>query len=300
MIRRGTYSIVACDPSTGAVGVAVQSHWFAVGPLVPWVRPGVGAVATQSIVEPAYGPRLLDLLEAGREPQEALDELLGADEQGRFRQVAVVSAAGLVAVHTGERCIQFAGHEHGDDYAAQANMMASPTVWGAMAQAYERAPGPLARRLSAALHAAEAQGGDARGKQSCAIVVAPGEGEPWRTAVDLRVDDAPEPLVEMERLLDLRDAYDLASEGDDLAGQGRHDEAGDRYERASLLAPGNHELLFWAGLAAGQTGDMPTALERVRRAIELQPGWSELLGRLEPDIAPGAAAVREALDAPQS
>lgn len=297
MIRRGTYSIVACDPATGAVGVAVQSHWFAVGPLVPWVRPGVGAVATQSIVEPAYGPRLLDLLEAGREPEEALDALLAADEQARFRQVAVVSAAGRVAVHTGERCIQFAGHEHGADYAAQANMMASPAVWGAMAQAFERASGPLARRLSAALHAAEAQGGDARGKQSCAIVVAPGQGEPWRTAVDLRVDDGPEPLAEMDRLLDLRDAYDLASEGDDLSGEGRHEEAGDRYERASLLAPGNHELLFWAGLAAGQTGDMPTALERVGRAIELQPGWRDLLGRLEPDIAPGAAAVRAALDA---
>jgi len=297
MARRGTYSIVASDPATGAVGVAVQSHWFAVGPLVPWVRAGVGAVATQSIVEPAYGPRVLDALEAGRQPQSALDELVAADELARFRQVAVVGAAGEVAVHTGERCIQFAGHERGAGFSAQANMMASPTVWGAMAQAYERASGPLARRLAAAMHAAEAQGGDARGKQSCAILVTPGDGEPWRTAVDLRVDDHPEPLAELDRLLDLRDAYDLATEGDELAGEGRHEEAGDRYERASLLAPDSHELLFWAGLAAGQTGDIPTALQRVRRAIDLQPGWRELLDRLEPDIAPGAAAVREALGA---
>lgn len=297
MIRRGTYSIVACDRGSGAVGVAVQSHWFAVGPLVPWVRPGVGAVATQSIVEPAYGPRLLDLLEAGRAPRQALDELLAADEQARFRQVAVVSAAGRVAVHTGERCIQAAGHEQGASWAAQANMMAAPTVWSAMAQAYERASGPLARRLVAALHAAEAQGGDARGKQSCALLVTPAAGEPWRTSVDLRVDDHPEPLAELDRLLDLHDAYDLASQGDELAGLGRHAEAGDRYERASLLAPGNHELLFWAGLAAGVEGDLPTALERVRGAIALQPGWRELLDRLEPDIAPGAAAVREALAA---
>jgi len=297
MIRRGTYSIVACDPATGAVGVAVQSHWFNVGPLVPRVRPGVGAVATQSIVEPAYGPRLLDLLEAGRTPEEALDELVACDEQARFRQVAVVSATGRVAVHTGERCVAFAGHEQGAAFAAQANMMAAPSVWGAMAQAYERASGPLARRLTAAMHAAEAQGGDARGRQSCALLVAPAEGEPWRTAVDLRVADHPEPLAELDRLLDLHDAYDVASEADELAGEGRHAEAGERYERASLLAPDSHELLFWAGLAAGQAGDLPTALMRVRRAIELQPGWSALLGRLEPDIAPGAAAVRDALGA---
>lgn len=297
MIRRGTYSIVACDHESGAVGVAVQSHWFAVGPLVPWVRPGVGAVATQSIVEPAYGPRLLDRLEAGHAPQAALDELVAADEQARYRQVAVVDATGRVAVHTGERCIAHAGHESGAGYAAQANMMAAPSVWPAMAQAFERASGPLERRLLAALHAAEAQGGDARGKQSCALLVAPGTGEPWHAAVDLRVDDHPEPLHELDRLLDLNDAYDLASAADELAGEGRHEEAGDRYERASALAPGNHELLFWSGLAAGQAGDLPTALERVRGAIALQPGWRELLDRLEPDIAPGAAAVRDALAA---
>jgi uncharacterized Ntn-hydrolase superfamily protein len=295
MVRRGTYSIVAFDADTGAVGVAVQSHWFAVGPVVPWVRAGVGAVATQSIVDPAYGPRVLDLLEQGTAPEEALAATVAADEQARYRQVGVVDARGRVAVHTGERCIAHAGHQAGPSWSAQANMMASPEVWPAMSQAFERAAGPLQRRLAAALHAAEANGGDARGRQSAAIIVAPAAGEPWRTAVDLRVDDHPEPLQELDRLLDLRDAYDLASEGDDLTGEGRHEEAGDRYERASALAPGNHELLFWAGLAAAQTGDLPTALQRVRRAIELQPGWADLLDRLEPDIAPGAAAVREAL-----
>jgi uncharacterized Ntn-hydrolase superfamily protein len=294
MVRRGTYSIVGWD-ATGAVGAAVQSHWFAVGPIVPWVRTGVGAVATQSIVDPGYGPRVLDLLEGGASPQDALAQAVAGDEQARYRQVGVIDARGAVAAHTGERCIAHAGHEVGEGCSAQANMMASPEVWPAMRQAFERAAGPLQRRLAAALHAAEAHGGDARGRLSSAIVVAPASGEPWRTAVDLRVDDHPEPLQELDRLLDLRDAYDLASEGDDLTGQGRHEEAGDRYERASALAPDNHELLFWAGLAAGQTGDLPTALQRVRRAIELQPGWAELLDRLEPDIAPGAAAVREAL-----
>jgi uncharacterized Ntn-hydrolase superfamily protein len=296
MVRRGTYSIVARDATTGELGVAVQSHWFAVGPIVPWVRPGVGAVATQSIAEPAYGPHALDHVAAnGSGAAATLDALLGQDDLSRFRQVAIVDAHGEVATHTGEGCIAYAGHRAGAQFTAQANMMASPDVWPAMARAYESAAGPLARRLLAALNAAEAQGGDARGRQSAALLVAPATGEPWRHTVDLRVDDHAEPLAELGRLLDLSDAYDLATQGDDLVGEGRHEEAGDRYRRAAELAPGNHELLFWAGLAAAQAGDMPTALQRVREAIRLQPGWRQLLDRLEPDIAPGAAAVRAAL-----
>jgi uncharacterized Ntn-hydrolase superfamily protein len=296
MLWRGTYSIVARDAGTGELGVAVQSHWFAVGQMVPWVRPGVGAVATQSIVEPAYGPWALDRLAAGERAAPALEALVADDELARFRQVAVVDAHGNVGSHTGEGCIPFAGHQAGREFAAQANMMASPEVWPAMAHAFEAATGSLARRLLAALHAAEARGGDARGRQSAALVVAPAEGEPWRRTVDLRVDDDPEPLAQMDRLLDLSDAYALASEGDQLVGQGRHEEAGERYREASELAPGNHELLFWAGLAAAQNGDLPTALDRVRAAIALEPGWRMLLERLSPEIAPGAAAVRAALE----
>jgi uncharacterized Ntn-hydrolase superfamily protein len=297
MPRWGTYSIVARDPRSGELGVAVQSHWFAVGPIVPWVRPGVGAVATQSIAEPAYGPRALDSLAAGARARQALDELVADDELARFRQVAVVDAHGNAAAYTGEGCIAHAGHQEGHEFSAQANMMGSPEVWPAMAHAFEAATGSLARRLVAALHAAEARGGDARGRQSCALVVAPAQGEPWRRTVDLRVDDHPEPLAELDRLLDLSDAYAMATEGDELVGQGRHEEAGERYRNASALAPGNHELLFWAGLAAAQSGDLPTALERVREAIRLQPGWRELLGRLDAEIAPGAPAVRAALEA---
>jgi uncharacterized Ntn-hydrolase superfamily protein len=294
-MRRGTYSIVARDRRTGELGVAVQSHWFAVGAIVPWVRAGVGAVATQSIAEPAYGPHALDALAAAARAHGALDGLLADDAQARFRQVAVVDAHGDVAVHTGAGCVAHAGDERGAGFTAQANMMASAAVWPAMARAFEAAVGPLARRLLAALHAAQAEGGDIRGRQSAALLVAPAEGEPWRRTVDLRVDDDPEPLAELDRLLDLADAYDLATQGDELVGQGRHDEAGERYARAAQLAPGNHELLFWAGLAAAQAGDLPTALERVRRAIALEPGWRELLDRLEPEIAPGAAVVRDAL-----
>jgi uncharacterized Ntn-hydrolase superfamily protein len=297
MIRRGTYSIVARDSATGELGVAVQSHWFAVGPIVPWVRPGVGAVATQSIAEPAYGPHALDRLAAsGAGARATLDELVGEDELGRFRQVAIVDADGEVATHTGDGCIAYAGHRAGADFTAQANMMASPEVWPAMAAAFESAEGPLARRLLAALYAAEASGGDARGRQSSALVVAPADGEPWRRTVDVRVDDHPEPLRELERLLDLADAYAIASEGDDLVGQGRHAEAGERYRLASERAPGNHELLFWSGLATARAGDLEGGVDQVREAIRIQPGWKELLGRLEPEIAPGAAVVLEALE----
>ncbi len=294
-MRQGTYSIVARDRETGEVGVAVQSHWFSVGSVVSWARPGVGAVATQSIGDPSYGPNALDLLADGVPPDEALARLVAADERQQFRQVAVVDAAGRVAVHTGDRCIAYAGHQTGDGYSVQSNMMATTEVWPAMARGFEAADGPLARRLIAALRAAEAAGGDVRGRQSAAIVVAPAEGESWRLSTDLRVEDDPEPLDEIERLLDLADAYRLASEGDSLVGEGHHVEAAGRYTRAAELAPGNHELVFWSGLAAAEGGDMETALERVRRAIAMQPGWAELLDRLQPDIAPSAAKVRAAL-----
>jgi uncharacterized Ntn-hydrolase superfamily protein len=294
-VRHGTYSIVARDPDTGEVGVAVQSHWFSVGSIVSWARPGIGAVATQSIGEPSYGPGALDLLAEGVEPADALARLTARDPRAQFRQVAVVDASGRVAVHTGESCIAFAGDRTGDGYSVQANMMASAGVWPAMAEAFEAAEGPLARRLLATLRAAEAAGGDARGRQSSAIVVAPADGEPWRLTVDLRVEDHPEPLDEIERLLDLAEAYKLANRGDSLAGEGRHEEASTLYRRAAELAPGSHELLFWSGLAAAQGGDMDTALRRIREAIALQPGWAELLERLQPDIAPSAPAVRAAL-----
>jgi uncharacterized Ntn-hydrolase superfamily protein len=295
MVRRGTYSIVARDPDTGQLGAAVQSHWFSVGSIVVWARPGAGAVATQSIAEPAYGPRLLDALAGGEAPAAALEALLAGDEAAGYRQVAVIGTSGAPAVHTGPGCIAFAGHVAGDDVSVQANMMASEAVWPAMMRAYEDSSGPLARRLLAALRGAEEAGGDARGRQSSAMVVVPPDGEPWRRRVDLRVEDHAEPLHELERLLDLHDAYALATRGDDLTGEGRHAEAGEAYRAAAALAPGNHELLFWAGLAEFGHGDPEAGLAQVRRAIELQPGWRDLLGRLGPDVAPDAGAMLEAL-----
>ena len=297
MIRRGTYSIVARDPRTGELGAAVQSHWFAVGPIVPWVRAGVGAVCTQAVAEPAFGPRLLDRLESGEAPREALDALLGADPAARFRQVAVIDAQGSVATHTGSGAIAFAGHIVGDGVGVQANMMASADVWPAMHDAFAATDPelPLARRLLAALRGAESVGGDVRGRQSAALLIAPPGGERWRTVTDVRVDDHPEPLDELERLVGLADAYALATEGDDLIAQGRHGEAGERYTRAAELAPDNHELLLWAGLAAWGAGDRELGLDRIRAAIDRQPGWAALLPRLGTDISPAAPEVARAL-----
>jgi uncharacterized Ntn-hydrolase superfamily protein len=293
--RSGTYSIVARDADTGALGVAVQSHWFSVGSVVSWGRAGVGAVATQSVAEPAYGPRLLDRLQEGEALDAALEALLAEDEAAHFRQVAAVDAAGAIAVHTGEGCIEYAGHATGEAFSAQANMMASPEVSPAMAEAFSSADGPLARRLLVALEAAERAGGDVRGRQSTALLVVPAEGEGWQREVELRVEDHPEPLVELSRLLDLHDAYALASEGDELVGEGRHEESAERYKRASQLAPDNDELLFWAGLSLAQGGDVEQGAAAVRRAIDANQGWRELLLRLDEDIAPSAETVRRAL-----
>ncbi len=290
-----TYSIVARDPATGELGVAVQSHWFSVGPLVPWAMPGVGAVATQANIEVAHGPHALALLREGLDAGSALQRLLSADPGAAGRQLAIVDAAGRVAAHTGSSCMPEAGHVTADGVSCQANIMASASVWPAMLEAFERTDGPLAGRLLAALDAAESEGGDIRGRQSAALLVAPAEGEEWEAKISLRVEDHPEPLVELKRLVALRDAYELAGQADALVNESRHDEAARLYVQASERAPDNHELLFWAGLGAAQSGDLDTGAARVRQAIAMQPGWKVLLGRLPADVAPAAQAVLERL-----
>ena len=292
--------MVARDPATGELGVAVQSHWFSVGSIVTWGRSGVGVVATQSMAEPAYGPRLLDRLAAGEAPGSALEAEIAADDGARLRQVAVVDGGGGVAVHTGDGCIPFAGHVRGDGFSAQANLMASPEVWPAMAEAFEATRGSLARRLLAALEAGEAAGGDVRGRQSAALLVVAANGEPWRRKVELRIEDHPEPLAELSRLLTLHQAYELATEAEELGAHGRYEEAGERGRRAVELAPDNPELLFWAGLALAHQGQVELGVGLVERSIELHPGWRDLLRRLDHEIAPGAEAMRRALrlDAP--
>jgi len=289
--RSGTYSIVARDATSGELGVAVQSHWFSVGPIVLWARAGVGAVATQANAEISYGPEALELLQSGLDAQAALARLVAQDAQAASRQVAVVDSNGTIAVHTGDSCLSHAGHLTAAGVSCQANVMASPRVWPAMVAAFESAPGPLTMRLLAALDAAEGEGGDLRGRQSAALLVVPARGSEWDSVVSLRVEDHPDPLVELRRLVRLDEAYKIAGEADQRAGEGRHDQAAELYQRASRLAPESEELLFWSGLGVAAVGDLDTGVRQVQAAIAVRPGWRELLSRLSPEVAPGAAAV---------
>jgi uncharacterized Ntn-hydrolase superfamily protein len=292
-MRHGTYSIVALDPASGELGVAVQSHWFSVGPLCAWARAGIGAVATQSVVEPAYGPNTLDRLQDGEDPADALQAQLDTDPLQAVRQVAVIGVDGTIAAHTGTECIAHAGHVVGAQHSAQANMMARDTVPRAMSAAFADAQGALPERLLAALNAAEGEGGDVRGRQSAAMIVVPAEGEPWRRTVDLRVEDHDAPLDELERLLTLQRAYDLAGAADELLAAGRTHDAGALYRRAAQLAPESDELLFWAGLAIAQAGEVDQGVAAVRKAAEENPNWLVLLDRLSPAFAPAGDAVRQ-------
>jgi uncharacterized Ntn-hydrolase superfamily protein len=293
-MRNGTYSIVARDPATGELGVAVQSHWFSVGSVVAWARPGVGAVATQSVAEVAHGPNALDRLQDGLDAAGAIAAVLSDDEQARFRQLGVIDAEGHVAAHTGSDCIPFAGDVVGEAFACHANMMAGETVPGAMAAAYRAHDGDLAERLMAALEAAEGEGGDVRGRQSAALLVVPAVGEAWRTRFDIRVEDHGEPLTELRRLLRFARAYEMAGEADELAAAGDHEQATALYVDAAGLAPEADELTFWAGLGVA-AHDLGEGVELVRRAVAVKPSWLILLDRLSAELAPTAAAVREAL-----
>jgi uncharacterized Ntn-hydrolase superfamily protein len=293
-MRRGTYSIVARDPRTGRLGVAAQSHWFAVGSLLPWAELGIGALATQSLGERSHGPAAGEMLREGLGAPQVLERLMTDDPYASVRQVAVADAHGGVAAHTGSGCVPEAGHDVGDGFSCQASMMLRTTVPSAMAAAYEEAAAdPFEERLLATLDAAEAEGGDVRGRQSAVLLVV-GEGR-----VDLRVDDHPDPLAELRRLHALQRAYDLSTRAEQLVDEGRLDEAERLFESAIDAAPGNDEMLFWAGLATARGGDLAGGLARIRAAVELNPRWTELLGRLGPEMAPSAAEVRAALDQPE-
>jgi uncharacterized Ntn-hydrolase superfamily protein len=252
-------------------------------------------VATQANAEISYGPRALELLAAGRGPQEALDELLAADPGAAGRQVAVLAADGRVAAHTGPLCMAFAGHVVGDGFSCQANIMVNDGVWPAMRDAFVGSDGPLSERLMVTLEAAEAAGGDIRGRQSAAILVVPASGETWRSNVSLRVEDHPEPLQELRRVLGIHSAYAVATKGDEAINDGRFDDAARLFGEAHALVPDSHELLFWSGLGLAQTGDVKGGAEQVLAAIAMQPGWGPLLERLPAEVAPSAAAIREQL-----
>jgi uncharacterized Ntn-hydrolase superfamily protein len=284
-----TYSIVARDPQTGEIGVAVQSHYFSVGSVVPWVEPGVGAVATQSFVEISYGPLGLDLMRAGKTANEALQHLLAADPLLPRRQVAMVDAQGSVGVHTGQECIIYAGHRTGAGVSVQANMMERPTVPDAMIAAYESASGDLADRLLAALDAAEGEGGDIRGRQSAAIVVCTGtkNEERWQgRLIDLRVEDHPEPLVELRRLVRLQRAHAFEDAGERAAADGDMVAAAASMTKALELAPDNAEIAFWAAISAALAGQVPLAGQLLAQAVAQNPRWKEMVRRVPPWLYP--------------
>lgn len=281
-----TYSIVARDAATGELGVAVQSHWFSVGQVVSWAEAGVGAVATQSFVEPSYGPLGLELMRTGRSAQDALKALVVTDADEAVRQVAMIDADGNVSAHTGSGAIRYASHVTGENFSVQANMMARPGVPEAMAQAFRKGKGDLAAKLVAALEAAEAAGGDVRGRQSAALIVVSGEptGLAWQDRLfDLRVEDHAEPVSELQRLVTLQRAYHKLNEGDGHVTAGNIEKALAAYAAAMKLVPDSAtdgEAPFWVGISLAGVGRVDEALPYLRRAYRQAANWLELLERL--------------------
>jgi uncharacterized Ntn-hydrolase superfamily protein len=278
-----TYSIVARDPETGEFGVAVQSNYFSVGTEVSWAGPGVGAIATQSIVEVSYGPKGLELLASGLSANEALETLVAQDPGAALRQVGIVDSAGRVAAHTGVACVAACAHAFGDGYSVQGNMLASDAVWEAMGPAFEKAEGDLAERLMCALEVAERAGGDVRGRQSAALLVVAGElpENPWEgRRIDLHVEDDPRPLEELRRLLTIRRAYTLFEQARAMFGSGDVDGAIELVTLARSLHPGNVQFSFWTGVALANAGRAPEARRWLKEAFAAAETWRELAKRL--------------------
>lgn len=278
-----TYSIVAYDQETGELGVAVQSHWFSVGSLVPWAKAGVGAVATQSFVKVEYGPEGIRKMESGMSAEDALSSLLKEDEGESVRQVAMIDVNGSVAAHTGNKCIYAAGHRVGVNYSVQANLMEKETVWEAMAYTFENTKGDLANKMMSALEAAEKEGGDIRGKQSAAMLIVSGDptGIPWKDVVmDIRVDDHAEPLKELKRLIRIHRAYQHANKGDQYLEKEEIEKALAEYEKASEYYPENPELPYWSAVTLASKGKLDQALPIFLDSFNREPRLRELTPRL--------------------
>lgn len=280
-----TFSIVARDYETGCLGVAVQSHWFSVGAIVAWAEAGVGAVATQALAETSYGPLGLKLMKAGKSAPDALKALLAVDDRQDLRQVAMVDAHGQVATHTGARCMADAGHVTGEGFSVQANMMATPAVWPAMAEAYRQNKGALAERLVSALEAGQAAGGDIRGQQSAAILIvaAASSGKPWvDRLMDLRVEDHPTPVKELRRLVEVHRAYQLMNQGDEYLGKNEIEKALQAYQAAAGLVPYIDEIPFWHAVTLADLGRIEEALPIFKQVFTVNPNWAILLQRMLP------------------
>src|SRR6267143_2878132 len=282
---QATFSIVARDPETGDLGVAVQSHYFSVGAIAPWAEPGVGAVATQSLIEVSYGPKGLQMMSSGRGAKQTLEELLSQDPNKEVRQVAMIDSRGDVMAWTGKKCIPAAGDHVGTQYSVQANLMSNDRVWPAMAEAYENTKGDLATRLLAALDAGQGAGGDIRGQQSAAIVIVKGKrsNKPWQDRImDLRVEDDPHPIAELRRLVKTWRAYRNVDQGDAYATEGKIEDAMKSYAEGARLAPGNDEIIFWQAASLWQLGREKEATPLFRKVFARDHRWVELVPRLVP------------------
>ena len=274
-----TYSIIGRDPAGGEIGIAVQSRWFNAGQNVAWIEPGVGAVCTQAIVEPAYGQRGLELLRSGRTPEQALATLASEDPGRDVRQVAIADLAGRFAQHTGRACVAAAGHASRADCCAQGNMLASERCWDAMVDAFEGTVAALADRLLVALDAAEREGGDARGRQAARLLVCRAEstGPPWQDRIfDLQVVDHSEPLFELRRLVTVKRAYDHLGRAFDLAGRDAA-AAAEEADAAYELAPADDQIGFWRATLLAGAGRLEEAVAAFGEAVGARAGWPEYL-----------------------
>jgi len=279
-----TFSIVARDERTGEMAVAVQSHWFSVGSVVSWGEGGVGVVATQSFVNKSFGLRGLDLLKQGKSPQEALDQLLSDDSGKEFRQVAILDTKGRVATHTGKNCLESAGHLNGENFSVQANMMLNDKVVPAMDKAWkENEALPLAERMIEVLKAAQKAGGDIRGKQSAALLVVSPEntGKPWDDRlIDLRVDDAADPITELARLLTVSRAYEHMNKGDLYVEKNEMAKAMAEYNKAMKMFPGNLEMQYWTAITLANGKEVSKASAMLQKIYKQDANWRELTKRL--------------------
>jgi len=278
-----TYSIVARDSVTGDIGVAVQSHWFSVGAVVTYGKAGVGVVATQSLVNPSYGPKGLALMAQGLTPEQALQALIANDDGEMYRQVAFLNAKGDIATHTGNLCIAEAGHRQGKNFSVQANMMLKNTVWDAMANAFETTKGSLDERILAALKAAQNEKGDIRGKQSAAILIVKGKatGNSWEdTIMDLRVEDHENPIAELDRLTKIHKAYDFMNKGDLAMEEGDSKKAENLYLSAQKLFPDNLEMQYWYAINLLNNKQFDKAHPILKSIFKQDDNWRTLTSRL--------------------
>lgn len=269
-----TYSIVAYDFAAGDLGVAVQSRYFSVGSVVPWAEAGVGAIATQSFVNVSYGPRGLELLKKGLTAKEVVEKLVGEDEGREYRQLGVVDARGNAASYTGSKCLEWAGGKTGEGYAAQGNILANENVVEAMAEAYKSTRGSLAERLVAALDAGENAGGDARGRQSAALLVVKkdaGRGGYGDRFIDLRVEDHPDPVNELKRLLKLHRVYYLIDEAEAKFTRGVFEEAVADITEALKINPDCDDAYLDLGLIYLRARRFREALEAFKKAVDINP-----------------------------